>query len=220
MAGPMEFSNRTISIIEQPSPSEPLAVLYLSCANANLLSNNDRSALQDYQKALEALGDFGDRSLEFLISYGMIVACDRLQIRDLCEDHLFRLRALINDLNQQEDSLEENPLPEKISDEIPNYLRALAATAPSVEIRSALQSLVSEIFIGSYSHSAYRGNPAYKPFLAKPCKSFWQKLEKLAHNIRRACEKVLDIIERSLDIWDRVEGKLKDKNDSDNKALA
>jgi hypothetical protein len=212
----MQFCGNSGSSIEKPCLNESLALLYLSCANANLLSHNDLSALQDYQKALEVLGDAGDSGLEFLISYGMVVACDRLQIRDQCESHLLRLRAVIN--SPEADDAAEYELPENASNDIPDYLRALAAEAPSLEIRGALQSFVSEVFIGFYSHSDHRSNLGHKSFVAKPCKSFWKKLEKLAHNIRRACEKVLDVIERSLNVWDRIEGKLKNQEE-DNKSL-
>ncbi len=204
----------SLNLEEQVSSNEQLILLYLSCGNVNLLSQNYSSAFDDYQRALDALTNSSSNGLEFLILFGMVIACDNLHLTDLCKFNILRINALIN--SAEEDGVTEYLTTE--DDEVTSYLKALANMSPSIEIRDTLQFYISEIFPSSpasYSLSANYMNPALFSYegqcMIYPCKSFWKRLEKLGRNIRRGCEKVLDIIERALDIKDRVEGKPQQK---------
>ena len=198
---------------EEKVPSnEQMALLYLSCGNVNLTSKNYASALDDYKKALDLVDDSVDSGVEFLIVFGMAIACDNLHLADLCKGNMARIRSLMNAFEDEEDNNEEYTSTE--SDEVPNYLRGLANMARSVEIRSTLLLLISDIFpssSASYLPTLNRANSRFfsqeRQHMIIPCKSFWKRLEKLAKNIDHACHKVMDLIERALDLRDRAQGK-------------
>ncbi len=199
--------------LEEQAPSnEQLILLYLSCGNVNLMSQNYSSALDDYQKALGLLTNARDNDMEFLILFGMTIACDNLHLTDLCEFNISRIRALINSPDEEEDGVTEYMTAE--DDKVPSYLRTLADMSPSIEIRDALRSFISEIFPPSLTSLSPFGNytiPSHfhyeRHVMMHPCKSVWKKIEKFGRKVRRTCEKILDIIERCLDIKDRIQGK-------------
>ena len=197
---------------EKVASNEQIALLYLSCGNVNLTSKNYASALDDYIKALDLLNDSVDSGVEFLIVFGMAITCDNLHLTDLCKRNMARIRALMNAFEDEDDDIEEYTDTE--NDEVPNYLRNLANMAQSAEVRSTLLLLISDIFPSSstsYLPMLNRVNSHFfsqeKQYVIIPCKSFLKKLEKLAKNIDHACHKVMDLIERALDIRDRVQGK-------------
>lgn len=198
--------------------NEPMALLYLSCGNANLISKNYSAAVEDYRKGLDALTSAGDNGIAFLISFGMTVACDNLQRTEQCQSSIEQIRNLLN-IPEKGDDVSEYPFLE--NEEVPNYLKIIVGMAPSVEIRGTLFSFLSEIFpysVVSYPlgmhHTKGSPCPCERHLIAQPCKSFWKRLEKLGHNIRRACEKVLDILERCLNISDKIQGTLKEKTEN------
>jgi hypothetical protein len=146
----------------------------------------------------------------------MAIACDNLYLTDLCKINMARIKALMNAFEDEDDDIEEHVATE--NDEVPNYLKSLANMARSAEARSALLFLISDIFPSSstsYLPMLNRVNSRFfsqeKQYMIIPCKSFWKRLEKLAKNIDHACHKVMDLIERALDIRDRAQGKNKRK---------
>ncbi len=183
--------------------SEELALLYLSCGNVNLLSEDDSSALDAYQKASDLLNQSNDCGLKFLTAFGKTIVCDRLNLTTDCTQYLSELRELLPISNEQLDSsLSED------CDETTLYLKDLAHLSPSQEIQRELLSFVSKISSFSSSHIQHLGElnaPSFEETLsAQKEKTLWKRMEKLCRNIRKACIKVLDIVERCLDIRDRL----------------
>jgi hypothetical protein len=205
---------------EQSQSNEQLALLYLSCANVNLISQNYSSAFDDFQKVLQTVSDSNDNGIEFLTLFGMVIACDNLGLKDSCEQYLTRIKILIDSVDEEDDDFTEASPENK---KVPCYLATIANMSPTVEIKSILMSFIFEIFpasLGSYSSSFQKMRlSTFKSqfFVAQPCKSFWKRVEKLGHNVKRTCEAVLDIIERCLDVRDRIQGKSKEKKSSKHK---
>jgi tetratricopeptide (TPR) repeat protein len=136
-----------LGIDEQESLNEGMALLYLSCGHVNLMSKRYSSALDDYQKALNVLNGSNDNGIEFLILFGMVVAYDNLNLTDLCENTILQVRTLIDASYEEDDDIMQYTLPEEEADDRAlTYLEALASMAPSIDIRNALLSFISEIF--------------------------------------------------------------------------
>lgn len=197
---------------EKVASNEQMALLYLSCGNVNLASKNYASALDDYMKALDLMDDSVDSGVEFLIIFGMTIACDNLHLSDLCKRNMLRIKTLMSAFEDEDEDIEEYSV--NGDDEVPNYLRSLANMAQSEEVRGMLLFLISDIFPSSSASNLpmyNRLNPHLfsqeKQHTIILCKSFWKRMEKLAQNIDHACHKVLDLIERALDVRDRLHGK-------------
>jgi len=169
--------------------AEERALLYLSCAYSNLLSKNYPDAFDDYRKALDTLPSSQNSGMEFLISFGMAVACDNLHLSCDSQQQMARIRNLIDTCAE-----EESDVPESTSQEerkVANCLTYLASMTTSPETRSVLLSFVSEIFptsLASHSRPSFQATPpstlaCKTAIMAKPCRSFWKTLKKIKEAI-------------------------------------
>jgi hypothetical protein len=100
------IDNRSsIGMNQETLSDEKKALLYLSCAYSNLVSKDYDSALGDYQKSLDALARSGSPNpgMEFLISFGMAVACDHLHLMHDAQQHILHLHNLLEDPEEIDD---------------------------------------------------------------------------------------------------------------------
>ncbi|MBX9744880.1 MAG: hypothetical protein K2X08_06700 [Chlamydiales bacterium] len=181
------------------------------------MSKKYKFALQDYQRAFDRLDGSKDNGIEFLVAFGMVIVCDNLHLLEQRDENISRIRSMIDTFDDEEDLNDYRSMSDE-DNRVHIYLRMLAGMAPSIEVRGILLSFLSEIFPSSLaSYSLSKSNRpvklAYfsyeKPVVARPCKSFWKRLEKLGHNIVRACDKVITLLERFCDVRDRLGGKPK-----------
>jgi hypothetical protein len=81
--------------------NEEKSLLYFSCGYSNLISKKYQEAFEDYQKASEALSSSTDSGMDFLISFGMVVACDNLHLIYDSKKYMLRIRDLIDGVRRQ-----------------------------------------------------------------------------------------------------------------------
>ncbi len=187
------------SASQKGSINENLPLLYLSCANANLIAEKYEEAFDDYQRTYNT-SSLADSGVKFLIAFGMAIVSDNLNLTECCQQSISQIRSLIESDDKKEDGFLEYISPDST---VLNYLKGIACMASSKKIRNELLMIIDEIFPSSILSSSF----LYESDLrAMPCKSFWKRMETLAHNIWNACDKVLNIIERCLDIYGRVNG--------------
>lgn len=177
--------------------NEQVAILYMSCANTNLLSRNYEICVEDYLRTYRTLGDSIEPGMQFLLDFGLVVAYDNLHLVSASNETLIRLQMQI----QRDESFEEDNAGYPEIAPVIQYLNLLARRAPSPDVRANLLSMIQMIFPQSVFSSAVQ-----EKIQVTPCKSFGKRLEKLGHNIARSCHKFLDILERCIDLFDRITG--------------
>jgi hypothetical protein len=128
--------------------------------------------------------------MEFLISFGMSVACDNLTFANDAQKHLLHIRKLIDTYDAEDNGLGQSIPRDEY--QVAEHLHQIALLASSTETRSSLISFISEIFPSSLaSHSSKTLVPKMTPyFLASnkalttmPCRSFWKTMKKIRDSI-------------------------------------
>lgn len=179
--------------------NEQAGLWHLSCGNDCLLLKEYLKALQHYKQAERSLNGSSEDALEFLIEFGKAAAFDGLHWDKEREDSLDKLFVLTGMSNQEICNFsEEDAEPENFF----LYFRALADAADSQQTKSRLLSLAANI--ASLDGRAIRLDSQDVGYCGR--KSFWRRVEKLAHNVRRTCIKILDLVERCINIADRFQG--------------
>lgn len=184
--------------IQQRLSNEELSLLYLSCGYSNLISKNYKNSLDDYQKALNILAASKNPGIEFLISFGMMVACDHLHLSRDTQQHALRIRELV-DASEEENDINKSFFEDEC--ESARYLKHIAGMSASPQVQDALNSFVAEIFptlLASYSYSSLdgiaRSSLSCKSApMAKPCRSFWKTLKKIRNEIVDTWNKLFSI---------------------------
>ena len=184
------------------------SLTYIGNGNAHLLAHEPWQALENYQKANEFL-DLTDNSsfvLGFLISFGQAVAYDCLGFHGKCKQAIGSLFFAINGYDSEEPAgVDQNP--DSNSHEYESsvqFLRDLAAIAPSLEVRELLFSIIDDIESElhpsfEFAKSAHLGNGDWTfdygtdNVSITQCKSFYKKFIKFLNKI---CE-ALHIIDKT-----------------------
>lgn len=184
------YQHPSIDMKDQALSDEKISLLYLSCGYSNLISGKYRGAFEDYQKALSSLQGNNNLGMEFLVSFGMAVACDHLQLANDAQKYLSHIKKLIDTCDPEDHGMSESvPQDER---EVAEHLRQIAFLSSSIEVRSSLISFISEIFPSSLaSHSSRALCPkmtshlpsAKNTLTAKPCRSFWKTMKKIRDSI-------------------------------------
>lgn len=205
----------SIDTDQQILSNEEKSLLYLSCGYSNLISKNYQDAFEDYHKASAALSNSMDSGMEFLISFGTVVACDNLNLMRDSRQHVLRIRDLIDSAfdGEQEDVRESTPQDNR---EMINRLTSLANMSASMETQKVLIAFVSEIFPSALTTYSKSSSDSATPSIlsckmnlkAKPCKSFWKKIESLARRISRTWDKVFKIYKEVREIEDDIRDRL------------
>jgi hypothetical protein len=205
----------SVDVGPQMLSNEEQSLLYLSCGYSNLLSNRYQNAFDDYKKALNELSDSDNSGAEFLIAFGMVVACDNLDLVKDSQQHVLRIRSLINSaFDGEREEIEESDLQD--NQEMINCLTSIARMAAFPETQSILISFISEIYPttstayyqtswGVLTPSVLLGKTNV---VATPAKSFWKKLESLARRISRAWDKIFKIYREVREVEDDIRGRL------------
>jgi hypothetical protein len=174
---------------------------HMSDGSINLLSNEPWRALRDFQRA-EALLDRSDRAssaIGFLISFGQVIAYDALGFREQCKQSIGSLFLTFNEYNKEEDRNAEDGtnknflVPDEYEESV-EFLRNLAAVAPSSDVRELLFSFVDQIAeellpAFKFSGALFFGEAAWDFDYGKndvsimQCKSWWKKFKKWCREV-------------------------------------
>jgi len=201
--------------IEQALSQENKALLYVTCGYSNLISKNYQDAIEDYQKASSLLLNSDDSGMDFLISFGTIVACDHLHLSQPAQRHTANIRNLISkNFQGREDSQE---LIFQNDHQVVESLTALAHTSTSEATKHLLMSFISEIFPSepvSLSSTSFKqvnlcALHSANPYEAQAGFSFWKKAEKLARRIARTWDKIYSIYKQMREVKDDLKSRFK-----------
>jgi hypothetical protein len=129
---------------EQTLSQEDKALLYLTCGYANLISENYQDAIEDYQKASNLVSNFDNSGMDFLISFGSILACDHLYLSQSAQLHATHIKNIIKNSFQDRENCQESVFQDY--HEIVGSLTSLAHTSTSETTKHLLMSFISEIF--------------------------------------------------------------------------
>ena len=198
---------------EQAPSQEDKAILYLTCGYSNLISNNYQDAIDDYQKASKLISNSNDPGINFLISFGSLVACDHLHLPQLAQSHVNNIRNLIN--NNFQDKEESQEYTSQNYQAIIDSLTSLAQTSVSEETKNLLTSFISEIFPSEpsslTSFVVKQGLPCSLhntiPCKSKSGLSFWKKAENLAKRIARTWDKIYKIYKQMREVEDDLKSR-------------
>jgi hypothetical protein len=171
---------------------------YFMNGSVNLLSDEPWKALENFQQAaslIEKTDEFSFAS-GFLVSFGQAIAFDVLGFTEQCRQSVCSMIFAINRYGDEDTSIRLNRNPPHIeeSDEIINFLRNLAAIAPSRDVRELLFSFVDQIAeeispAFEFGESAVIGNANWGFDYGKNnasvelCKSWWKKLKQWGKEI-------------------------------------
>jgi hypothetical protein len=212
------FCNKLLASVDvgpQMLSNEEQCLLYLSCGYSNLLSKKYKNAFDDYKKALNELSDSENPGAGFLISFGMVVSCDNLDLVNESQEHMLRIGRLINNAFDGEQSeIGKSDLQD--NQEMINRLTSIASMAASPETQDILISFISEIYptsLTAYSRTSWSVvTPSVlvgeTNAMARPAKSFWKQLECLGTRIARAWNKIFKIYKEVREVEDDIRGRL------------
>jgi hypothetical protein len=173
--------------------NESLALVCVGCGNESLLSCNYSRALDEFDKASSLLKKLEEPCLEldFLISFGKVIAYDNLGLKQECQNSLTSLFLILNEEEDINENYEldnsTNQLPEEYA-EADQIMKKLALLAYSPNIRGLLLSLLDEMFenllpLFKIAEPAFLGQNDWKfdtntEAYNNLCKSFWKNLKR------------------------------------------
>jgi len=193
--------------------NERLALVYIGCGNENLLSHNYSSSLEDFQRASSLLDKQENSYLEldFLIFFGKAIAYDNLGSKDQCQSSMASLFFILTAGENEGDDIESNAtkgrLPKEYED-ADEFMKKLAALAPSPNVRDFLLSIVDEMSeellpsfkiadptpLGRSDWKYYDRDTASIEF----CKShFWKRMGKMT-------KKIYTAVMKAKEVWDFI----------------
>lgn len=142
------FSDETSNFSEKVEMhDDSLMLIYLACGNANLLSGDFESSIQDFQKASTLLTKTQEQysELEFLVSFGKAIAYDNLGMVDQAKQAIGSLFILINESEDIESNSITGKPSSSDSQEAVEIMRKLASLASTSQIRDMLLLIVDEM---------------------------------------------------------------------------
>lgn len=186
------------------------SLTHLSNGTINLLSHEPWHALENFQKASTLL-DMSDHSsliINFLIFFGQAVAYDCLGFHEQCKQAIGSLFFSINGYDSDVSTTDGQYIDSNSHEYASSvqFLRNLAAIAPSYEVRELLFSIIDEIaneLLPSFefAKSPCLGNGDWvfdygtEDVSITQCKSLWKKFKKWCHEIGE----LLRLIEKATD---------------------
>ena len=132
---------------DNPTHQENLALIHIGSANSKLLHYDPAPALEDLQRASLVLEKLNQpRELNFLITFGKVVAYDNLGLEEEC---YAAMTSLFYIFNQEKQELEESLVAREPTyddyERAAELMRRLAIMAPSPNVRNFLLSFVYEM---------------------------------------------------------------------------
>lgn len=121
------------------------ALLYFTCANADLLTGNYEEAFAEYEKTLSLIDDSEEcEGITFISLFSLVSISDKLFMSNEREFYLDRLRKFTEASYSQYDSSEDTVLSSELDCRAKKDLMSIALMANSEEVRTILISYILE----------------------------------------------------------------------------
>lgn len=204
--GSLLLASNKSNVADVEMSDDYLAVVYLACGNANLLSGDYGLAVQDFEKTSFLLSKLKDRypEFEFLALFGKVIAYDNLHDFDQAEQALGTLFILINESESVDLSeVLERPSPAEDKEAV-EIMRKLASLASSPQIRDILLFIIDEMseelisqfqLSDSFSWSQQAWDYDYgNDECVELSKSFWKRTKKIFVKLPQALQWIARLI--------------------------